>query len=43
MGAQENRGWEVYGRQEWKGWEVGVGEIVEISNTASNISPLKRL
>ena len=22
---------------------VGVGEIVEISNTASNISPLKRL
>lgn len=24
MGAQENRGWEVYERQEWKGWEVGV-------------------
>ena len=24
MGAQENRGWEEYGRQEWKGREVGV-------------------
>ena len=24
MGAQENRGWQVYRRQEWKGWEVGV-------------------